>query len=225
MAWSSSLAPQLRNAVVWTAEAGQRSHQSTHRPAPHRPALHGGSHRWVSHRARDGHRAIGPHRRHQRTARRRHKRTAARATSAAHPRDTFGARRLRAAEKETSRLRVAEQETSDCAWPNRRPADWAWPKKRRGPNLAIEPSKPRQRPTLPQTCACSTIGPEELNFRVRDGNGCDLFGVATRKKIKRSAKPGWLGVQRKSVCARVSAIDRLHLAVPEINKCLWEQAI
>jgi hypothetical protein len=45
------------------------------------------------------------------------------------------------------------------------------------------PSKPRQRPTLPQACACSTIGPGELNFRVRDGNGCDLSGVATRKKI------------------------------------------
>ena len=40
------------------------------------------------------------------------------------------------------------------------------------------PSKPRQRPTLPQTCACSTIGPGELNFRVRDGNGCDLSGKA-----------------------------------------------
>src|SRR5689334_16158393 len=45
------------------------------------------------------------------------------------------------------------------------------------------PSKPRQRPTLPQGCPCSTIGPGELNFRVRDGNGCDLSGVATRKKI------------------------------------------
>ena len=53
---------------------------------------------------------------------------------------------------------------------------------RRRPTLASEPSKPRQRPTLPQACACSTIGPEELNFRVRDGNGCDLSGIAARKK-------------------------------------------
>src|SRR5688572_29574087 len=45
------------------------------------------------------------------------------------------------------------------------------PEKRRRPTLASEPSKPRQRPTLPQGCPCNTIGPEELNFRVRDGNG------------------------------------------------------
>jgi hypothetical protein len=29
----------------------------------------------------------------------------------------------------------------------------------------------RQRPTLPHTFACSTIGPAGLNFRVRYGNG------------------------------------------------------
>ena len=39
--------------------------------------------------------------------------------------------------------------------------------------------RPRQRPTLPQSCPCSTIGPGELNFRVRDGNGCDPSAVAT----------------------------------------------
>jgi hypothetical protein len=43
--------------------------------------------------------------------------------------------------------------------------------------------KPRQRPTLPQNCSCSTIGPGELNFRVRDGNGCGLSGVATGKNM------------------------------------------
>ena len=53
---------------------------------------------------------------------------------------------------------------------------------RRRPTLSSGPSKPRQRPTLPQGCPCSTIGPEKLNFRVRDGNGCDLFGIAARKK-------------------------------------------
>src|SRR3954463_4495480 len=55
-------------------------------------------------------------------------------------------------------------------------------RKSRRPTLASGPSKPRQRPTLPQGCPCSTIGPEKLNFRVRDGNGCDLFGIAARKK-------------------------------------------
>src|SRR3954465_7897382 len=63
-------------------------------------------------------------------------------------------------------------------------------RKSRRPTLASEPSKPRQRPTLPQGCPYSTIGPEKLNFRVRDGNGCDLFGIAARKKLtKCEARP------------------------------------
>src|SRR6516225_7153296 len=37
----------------------------------------------------------------------------------------------------------------------------------------------RQRPTLPHTFACSTIGPAGLNFRVRDGNGCFPRGKIT----------------------------------------------
>jgi hypothetical protein len=37
-----------------------------------------------------------------------------------------------------------------------------------------------RRPTLPPTCAGSTIGAEELNFRVRDGNGCDLLATVTQ---------------------------------------------
>jgi len=37
----------------------------------------------------------------------------------------------------------------------------------------------RQLPTLPQPLRCSTIGPAGLNFRVRDGNGCDPCGIAT----------------------------------------------
>ena len=41
----------------------------------------------------------------------------------------------------------------------------------------------RRRPTLPHSFPCSTIGAEELNFRVRDGNGCDLFAIATEKLI------------------------------------------
>jgi hypothetical protein len=39
-----------------------------------------------------------------------------------------------------------------------------------------------QRPTLPGCDHPSTIGAEELNFRVRDGNGCDLFAIITRYK-------------------------------------------
>ena len=31
---------------------------------------------------------------------------------------------------------------------------------------------------------CSTIGAKELNFRVRDGNGCTLFAIATENRGK-----------------------------------------
>ena len=41
----------------------------------------------------------------------------------------------------------------------------------------------RRRPTLPHSCPCSTIGAEELNFRVRDGNGCCLFAITTEKRL------------------------------------------
>ena len=37
----------------------------------------------------------------------------------------------------------------------------------------------RRRPTLPGSFPPSTIGAEGLNFRVRNGNGCDPFAVAT----------------------------------------------
>ena len=40
---------------------------------------------------------------------------------------------------------------------------------------------PRQRPTLPRTYARSTIGGSRLNFRVRNGNGCDPAPMATGK--------------------------------------------
>ena len=38
-------------------------------------------------------------------------------------------------------------------------------------------------PTLPHTCACSTIGAGRLNFRVRDGNGWNPLAVITRKSL------------------------------------------
>jgi hypothetical protein len=42
----------------------------------------------------------------------------------------------------------------------------------------------RRRPTLPPGCPSSTIGAKELNFRVRYGNGCDLFAITTEKILK-----------------------------------------
>src|SRR5215212_1788134 len=45
----------------------------------------------------------------------------------------------------------------------------------------------RRRPTLPHTNACSTIGAEGLNCRVRNGNGCFPLATATGKfKLKRT---------------------------------------
>ena len=38
-----------------------------------------------------------------------------------------------------------------------------------------------QRPTLPHTRACSTIGAAGLNYRVRDGNGWDPCATITQK--------------------------------------------
>ena len=47
---------------------------------------------------------------------------------------------------------------------------------------------PRQRPTLPPTCAGSTIGGSRLNFRVRNGNGCDPAPMATGKLVRLGAR-------------------------------------
>ncbi len=38
-------------------------------------------------------------------------------------------------------------------------------------------------PSLPHTCACSTIGAEGLNFRVRDGNGWDPLAKVTQNSL------------------------------------------
>ena len=42
----------------------------------------------------------------------------------------------------------------------------------------------RRRPTFPHSYPCSIIGPARLNFRVRDGNGCDPRGMTTGKAMK-----------------------------------------
>jgi hypothetical protein len=42
----------------------------------------------------------------------------------------------------------------------------------------------RRRPTFPRTYARSIIGPARLNYRVRDGNGCDPRGMTTGKSLE-----------------------------------------
>ena len=41
----------------------------------------------------------------------------------------------------------------------------------------------RRRPTLPGDLSPSTIGADRLNFRVRDGNGCDPVAMATENQL------------------------------------------
>ena len=52
---------------------------------------------------------------------------------------------------------------------------------RRGAWGRVFAKRIRQRPTLPRGFPRSTIGSGGLNFRVRDGNGCDPSDIATGK--------------------------------------------
>lgn len=54
----------------------------------------------------------------------------------------------------------------------------------------------RQRPTLPHGNPCSTIGSEELDFRVRDGIGYGLFDIATGN-FWASVSPAMASMQRR----------------------------
>ena len=47
----------------------------------------------------------------------------------------------------------------------------------------------RRRPTLPGHLYPSTIGAERLNFRVRDGNGCDPLAMATGNQLSTGVPP------------------------------------
>src|ERR1700732_4931153 len=58
----------------------------------------------------------------------------------------------------------------------------------------------RRRPTFPHSYPCSIIGPTRLNFRVRDGNGCDPRGITTRNLLARANRRElnnriWLALQ------------------------------
>src|SRR5688572_16963765 len=78
----------------------------------------------------------------------------------------------------------------------------------------------RQRPTLPHTYACSTIGGGRLNFRVRNGNGCDPAPMTTGKLavvrivrsvriVRRVRQTGCLGSRRveRSIPPRCIALS------------------
>ena len=47
--------------------------------------------------------------------------------------------------------------------------------------------KPERRPTLTIPCGITTIGPEGLNDRIRNGIGCDPLGMGAPESYQRSA--------------------------------------
>ena len=58
-----------------------------------------------------------------------------------------------------------------------------------------------RRPTLPRGLPRSTIGAEELNFRVRNGNGCRLFAIAANFEYDHPKAPTH---SRRPICGQVS---------------------
>ena len=62
-------------------------------------------------------------------------------------------------------------------------------------------------PTLPHTCACSTIGAEGLNYRVRDGNGWVPFAKVTQNFLsaagmKAGNRKNMLTLRKAHFCLR-----------------------
>ena len=57
-------------------------------------------------------------------------------------------------------------------------------------NQRLDGLRGERRMGCPHTRACSTIGAERLNFRVRDGNGCDPAPIATGKLVFLSLRCG-----------------------------------
>jgi hypothetical protein len=62
----------------------------------------------------------------------------------------------------------------------------------------------RRLPTLPHTFACSTIGSKRLNFRVRDGNGCDPLDRTTGKLVKEQRRSPYKTVYE--ICERAAPV-------------------
>ncbi len=66
----------------------------------------------------------------------------------------------------------------------------------------------RRRPTLPGDLSPSTIGAERLNFRVRDGNGCDPLAMATGNLLSIGSHPKDSRAST-SECRKIQALGRL----------------
>ncbi len=74
----------------------------------------------------------------------------------------------------------------------------------------------RQRPTFPQSHPCSIIGAGGLNYRVRDGNGCDPSAVVTGKRAARTRAKLYGNrneVMKYDQAARSISISRLNASL------------
>jgi hypothetical protein len=92
-------------------------------------------------------------------------------------------------------------------------------------------SKFWRRPTLPGGLPPSTIGAVELNFRVRDGNGCDIDAMATRNQLStrvstrtpEQARALFKLSPRPISTGRLNALPHLHLR--PINVVVYPRAL
>ena len=68
-------------------------------------------------------------------------------------------------------------------------------------------------PTLPHTRACSTIGAERLNYRVRDGNGWDPLARITQKRTWKGAySPPRLNIDGTTTMFKLAAANDRYLS-------------
>src|SRR5437868_8683893 len=75
----------------------------------------------------------------------------------------------------------------------------------------------RQRPTLPHSFPCSTIGGIRLNFRVRNGNGCDPDPMTTGKLAAWGLVPRGAVYKRRITLTHQSSQTILMSKSDELN--------
>ena len=71
----------------------------------------------------------------------------------------------------------------------------------------------RRRPTLPGTLVPSTIGAGGLNFRVRNGNGCDPSAMATERSIVTTQQP-----RRRAAAAHTARLLEHFIASTNVSE-------
>src|SRR5579864_7332543 len=88
------------------------------------------------------------------------------------------------------------------------------PKNNKSPSLSAGASDiTGQLPTLPHTCACSTIGAEGLNCRVRDGNGWVPLARVTQNWSDLQRAPQSLNIDGTYHFPRIKVVLRVNFMV------------